>query len=121
MNTVVVASSFLLVAAGATVVRAVADRANHPGSLPWGTLAVNLAGSFVAGLAVGWLGDAGDSAGALLVSLAFLGSLTTFSGFARELAGMADDGAWRLATTNLMLGVVGGVGAALLGLTLSGG
>jgi fluoride exporter len=111
---------FASVAATATVVRALAGGANRPGSLPWGTLAVNVGGSFAAGLAAGWLGGLGGGPAAVLVGVAGLGSLTTFSGFARELADAGTSRQWLLATANLGLCVIGGVVAAFAGLALTG-
>ena len=54
---------------------------------PWGTLAVNIAGSALIGVAAG----AGLEGGArLLVVTGFLGGFTTFSAFSLETAGLWD-------------------------------
>jgi fluoride exporter len=115
-----VAAGFMLIASSATVLRAAAGRYNEPGRLPWGTLAVNIGGSFAAGLAVGWLGGPGGGVDAVLVGVAGLGSLTTFSGFARELTDAAAAHRWPLVATNLTLSLAGGVAAAVAGLALTG-
>ena len=54
-------------------------------SLPWGTLAVNVAGSFAIGLAIGLLGahSVGLPARLFLVT-GFLGGFTTFSAFSLD-------------------------------------
>ena len=48
-------------------------------ALPWGTLAVNVAASFVLGLCVGWSVD-GDAFA--LVGIGFCGGMSTYSSFA---------------------------------------
>lgn len=81
--------------------------------IPWGTLAANLAGSFLLGVIAGWSAPAATVAGT-----AGLGALTTFSTFAGEVV----DG-WnrsRLAAAAYVgISVVGGVALAWAGLQLS--
>jgi len=63
---------------------------NPGGWLPWGTLAVNLIGGYLVGLAIAGftaLPDI-DPAWRLVVVTGFLGSLTTFSSFSAEVVGM---------------------------------
>ena len=63
---------------------------NPGGLLPWGTLAVNLIGGYLVGLAIAGftaLPDI-DPAWRLIVVTGFLGSLTTFSSFSAEVVGM---------------------------------
>ena len=82
-----------------------------------GTLAVNVVGSFVLGLAMA----AGVSGSALgLVGTGFCGALTTFSTFGLEVWGAAADGRRRDAVVNVGLSLVLGVGAAYLGWSLAG-
>ena len=71
----------LLVAAGAALGATLRFWVAHhlDGRTPWGTLAVNVAGSFVLGLLVG----TDPSAPALaLLAIGFCGGLTTYSAFA---------------------------------------
>ena len=55
---------------------------------PWGTLFVNVAGSFAMGLLVGWLArhGAGGESVRLLLGVGVLGGFTTFSSFSMEFA-----------------------------------
>lgn len=62
---------------------------------PWGTLAVNVLGSFALGL-VAFGGVGGDAA--LLVGTGACGSFTTFSSFSVATVRLAEEGERRLAT-----------------------
>ena len=108
----------LLVALGAAVGAVVRYWVGHhlDGRTPWGTLLVNVAGSFVLGLVVG----ANPSPDALaLLGTGFCGGLTTYSAFAvrtRDQAhsrGAAAGAAYAVAT------VVLAVAACALGFWLS--
>ena len=80
---------------------------------PAGTLAVNLVGSFLLGLVVGW-----DPPGATLVGTAGLGALTTFSTFADDALELRTAGrGWWIAY--VAMSNVGGVGLAWIGYALS--
>ena len=74
-------ADWVLVALGGAVGASVRYLLGHwfdrPGRLPWGTVAANLAGSFVLGLVAG--ASPGPHA---LVGLGFCGALTTYSAFA---------------------------------------
>ena len=62
---------------------------------PWGTLAVNVAGSLVLGFAVVWLtATVASTEMRQLVTIGILGSFTTFSTFSFETAAMLRDGEW---------------------------
>jgi fluoride exporter len=62
-------------------------------AFPWGTLAVNMAGSFALGLVLPLL-EAPDASLALrsLVTVGFLGAFTTFSSFAYEAVMLMQEG-----------------------------
>jgi CrcB protein len=84
---------------------------------PYGTLAVNVIGSFLlAGLMF-----AGVEAGALppTVRLALttgvMGGFTTYSTFSYETMKYLQDGAWEIAVANVLVTVVGCLAACLLG------
>ena len=71
--------------------RAVYARAGH--SFPWGTLAVNLAGSFALGLVLPHLAGGATPLRAL-VAVGFLGAFTTFSTFAAEAVALLEERRW---------------------------
>jgi fluoride exporter len=81
---------------------------------PWGTLAVNLTGCLLAGLAFGlfesrW-GLSGEAR--IIVFIGFLGAFSTFSGFMLETTELARDAQWLSAAANLVL--QNGLGAVAL-------
>lgn len=101
---------FLLAAAGGTAVRTVLLSLND--EVPWGTLAVNLGGSFLLGLLVG------ADATPVAVTVGGVGSLTTWSRFAAGLVERRDQ--TRNVALYLLISLVGGVGLAWAGLRLAG-
>lgn len=81
--------------------------------LPWGTLSVNVIGSFVLGVLLGALPDQQNLL--LLVGVGFCGALTTFSSFAWETYRLVDDGASALAFLNTALSLIVCVTATAVG------
>lgn len=81
---------------------------------PWGTLAVNLTGCLVAGLAFGLFESRWALSGEarIILFIGFLGAFSTFSGFMLETSELARDAQWLSAATNLVL--QNGLGAAAL-------
>lgn len=86
-------------------------------SFPWGTLAVNLVGCFLIGLAFA-LGERSilSPSFRLFLVTGFLGALTTFSTFAMESVGFMRDGLGGPALWNVVANNVGGLLLVLLGL-----
>lgn len=88
---------------------------------PWGTLAVNVAGSFAMGLLAVLLVErlaVGPAwRGALLVG--FLGAFTTFSTFALETVELAGEGMGVRAVANIVVSVGACVLAVLLGIQVA--
>lgn len=86
-------------------------------AFPYGTLAVNLAGSFLIG-AVQEIGvttlllPAGLR---LFVTVGVLGGFTTYSSFSYETIRLAEDGAWLRALANVALTTAGCLAACVLG------
>ncbi len=96
-------------------------------SLPWGTLAVNIIGSFLLGFALVWLQARAPSAQARqFIAIGFLGSFTTFSTYSFESVALIRAGEiWRAggyAAGSVLLGAVGVLAGAALAsaLELSG-
>ncbi|GAB2776100.1 fluoride efflux transporter CrcB [Streptomyces daliensis] len=118
--------TWLLIVVGGALgapLRYLADRAvqtRHDSVFPWGTFAVNAAGSLVLGGLTGAasVGAAGSGTMALL-GTGLCGALTTYSTFSYETLRLAERG-WRfLALANAVASVLVGLGAVFLGLTLA--
>jgi CrcB protein len=111
----------LLVAAGAAVgapARYLTDRviqARHDSVFPWGTLAVNVAGSFVLGVLAGLPAGAATTGG---LGAGVCRALTTYSTFGYETLRLAQDGARGYAVANAAGPVLAAVGAARAGVAL---
>lgn len=87
------------------------------GAFPWGTLVVNVSGSFVLGLLFVVMTERFLPSPTLraAVTVGFLGAFTTFSTFALESLQLADEGAVGLALLNIGGSVVAGLAAVALG------
>ena len=85
---------------------------------PLGTFAVNLSGALVLGLLVGLAASANTY---LLAGTAVIGSYTTFSTWMLESQRLAEDGRAWLVGANIVLSLVLGVGAAVVGRLLGAG
>jgi fluoride exporter len=72
---------------------------------PWGTLVVNVTGSFALGL----LGSS------VLLGTGLIGAYTTFSTWMLETHRLAEDGRWRPAVLNVVGSLAVGIPAAWLG------
>lgn len=86
-------------------------------ALPWGTLAVNLIGSFLLA-ALMFLGtqDALFTPSLrLALTTGVMGGFTTYSTFSYETMKSLQDGAWGVAVTNVTVTVFGCLAASLLG------
>lgn len=114
----------VLVLVGAAVgapLRYLTDRlvqARHDSVFPWGTLTVNLVGCLVLG-ALSGSGAAGTSALFVLVGTGFCGALTTYSTFSYETVRLAQQRAYFYAVANVLISVLAGLGAALIGYTVT--
>lgn len=95
-------------------------RALGPG-FPWGTLAVNVLGSFVMGLLFVWLEARGMLRLAPLLMAGVLGGFTTFSAFSLDALKLWEAGATGAAAGYVLGSVVLSVGALVAGVALMRG
>jgi CrcB protein len=88
------------------------------GLLPWGTLAANLIGGYLIGVAIAAFQAMPqlDPVWRLLLITGFLGGLTTFSSFSAEVLEFLMAGRYGLALLTAGLHVLGSLGMTVLGL-----
>jgi len=90
------------------------------GSFPWGTLVINVSGSFALGVLFAFSVERAllpaEIRGPLMIG--FLGAYTTFSTLMLESWRLAEDGALALALANLVGSGLLGIVAVALGLTI---
>jgi CrcB protein len=98
--------------------RIVTERAS--GLFPFGTLVVNVSGSFVLGLITGlamYHGLVGPAR--QIIGTGFLGAYTTFSAFSVETVSLLEDGRRAAAARNVAVSLLGATLAAAAGLALA--
>jgi fluoride exporter len=90
---------------------------------PWGTLTVNVAGSFLMGLLAGWLavkaGQAWSEQVRLLVGTGILGGFTTFSAFSLDAMILWERGQPALSAAYVIASVLLSIAGLAAGLALS--
>lgn len=89
--------------------------------VPLGTLAINVAGSFIAGMLSIWLVQRGLERAFPLLIVGFLGSYTTFATYSRDAIGLWDRGHHGWAVAYAGASVVLSVAAAAAGVLLMRG
>ncbi len=120
------AASLLWIALGGalgSVLRALAGEL-LAARFPWGTLAVNVAGSLLIGGVMARLGGLEPEAAArlqALVVVGFCGGFTTFSAFSWQTVDQMLRGQWAAAAANVALSLALCLGAAWLGFRLARG
>ncbi|MGB3413436.1 MAG: fluoride efflux transporter CrcB [Microbacteriaceae bacterium] len=90
---------------------------------PWATLGINVLGSFLMGLLLGGMLNAGEQSSAaepwrLFLGVGILGGFTTFSAFSAETLELANRGEYWLAAMYVLASLVLAVAAAFLGFWL---
>jgi len=88
---------------------------------PYGTLIINIVGSFIVGLFVIWTTERAlvDPRWRLLVVVGFCGSFTTFSSYAFESMAYFQTGQWGLMLANIFSNNLLCLGAALAGMAVA--
>ena len=88
-------------------------------TFPWGTIIVNIVGSFIIGFFATLTGPDGrifaDTLTRQFVMIGILGGYTTFSSFSLQTLSLVQDGEWWLAGANIALSVVACLVAVWLG------
>lgn len=86
--------------------------------LPLGTLAANVLGGYLIGLALGWMASTPDLSPALrlLLVTGFLGGLTTFSTFSAENISLLEQAQWQAAFLHIAAHLGGSLIATVAGL-----
>jgi CrcB protein len=87
-------------------------------ALPPGTLAANIIGGYIVGLAIAYFAQANDIAPEwrLLIITGFCGGLTTFSTFSAEVTTLLQEGRLTMAMSAIAIHVAGSLLATLAGL-----
>ena len=92
-------------------------------TFPWGTIIVNIVGSFIIGFFATLTGPDGrvfaDTLTRQFVMIGILGGYTTFSSFSLQTLSLVQDGEWWLAGANIALSVVACLVAVWLGFVLA--
>ena len=84
---------------------------------PWWTLSVNIAGSLMMGLLIGWLARGGGSdTTRLFLGVGILGGFTTFSSFSLEFWTLFERGQVTQAAAYVLLSVIVGIAVCGLGM-----
>jgi fluoride exporter len=88
---------------------------------PYGTLIINILGSFIAGFFIVWTTERVlvDPRWRLMVVVGFCGGFTTFSSFAFETMAYFEQGQWMLMATNVLANNLLCLAAALAGMGLA--
>lgn len=88
---------------------------------PYGTLAINVLGSFVLGFFLVWTTQRGmvDPRWRLLIAVGFCGGFTTFSSYAFESMALMEQGQWLLVASNIVSNNLLSLAAVLAGMAVA--
>jgi fluoride exporter len=93
-----------------------AVQARHDTVMPWGTMLVNIVGSFALGVLLGLsAGSALPDEVVLSAGTGLCGAFTTYSTFSYETLRLFEEDARLPATLNVVVSVLAGLGAAVCG------
>ena len=89
-------------------------------ALPWGTLTVNITGSFIIGAFLVWTTERfiGNPDLRLMLAVGFCGAYTTFSSYAFETMRLFEQGHWLDAAGNFLLNNILALAAVFAGMSL---
>ncbi|HEX5434088.1 MAG TPA: fluoride efflux transporter CrcB [Candidatus Angelobacter sp.] len=92
-------------------------------AFPFGTLAINVTGSFVLGFFLVWTTERvlANPLWRWLIAIGFCGSYTTFSGYAFETMAYFEQGNWGLFAANIVANNLLCLGAVLAGMLMARG
>lgn len=92
-----------------------------PSSLPYGTLFINVSGSFILGLFLVWTTERvlADPRWRLMIAVGFCGGYTTFSSYAYETFILFESGQWLACGMNILANNVLCLAGAVLGAMLA--
>ena len=111
----ITAIAFAVAAGVGALARAEAGRRwNRHEGLAWGSLIVNVVGSFALGL----LHDVGPPA-ITIIGVGGLGAFTTFSSFAHDAVALAEARQFALSVSYVTISCAAGIGAAALGMAVA--
>lgn len=90
-------------------------------AFPYGTLLINVSGSFVVGWFMIWTTERVliDPRWRLLIVIGFCGGFTTFSSYAFETMAYFEQGQWGLMAVNIVANNLLSLGAALAGMAVA--
>lgn len=116
--------SFLLVGTGGmigSVLRYLFSVIIKPSSFPYATLSVNVIGSLIIGIVIGFTIKAGDSNDSwkLFLATGVCGGFTTFSAFSLECVSLIQQQRYSAVATYIGLSLVLGTGATFAGLQIA--
>ncbi|MFT6535288.1 MAG: CrcB protein [Loktanella salsilacus] len=86
---------------------------------PWGTVSVNVLGSFLMGVVVVALAEKGGMRAAPFLMTGLLGGFTTFSAFSLDAVALMERGQFNLAVAYVGGSVIIGLAALVFGMTLT--
>lgn len=115
-------NSILLVGLGGaagSIIRYLLQRQFNGPQFPWGTLAVNIAGSLLAGLLMGLALRGMNDSAKLLGVVGFCGGFTTFSALTMESIQLLQAGRTTAFFTYVLISLATGIFAAYAGFKLS--